>query len=858
MASQEQISRAINIGIVANESDAVRAFKQLEKAISTTKDRTGELSQAAKILSDMHAQGKIATDAHTLAQAQLDLAFKRQTDRIDALIKKHKELKLAQEKAASAAAASANDTLGLGAYGGSGGGGRQGGYSGIDPATGQPVRGPVKHDGGMGLSSYVGGTYGGGGPTRSVNPVTGVVQFEYDGGAADAHVAAMRARKVEIRQSGMEYMRQFETDTEAQRRRLSEVSALQKQGALTSYEYSRAMKSINTEYATSTKILNQAKGVVGTLFGPLSMTVAAGALAYKTYAVNAEYEQSLAKMTALTGSRGQAMGVAASMRNLTASAPVSFGAAMKAASTYMQYGGEAQLAPGVVKSFAAITGGDSDAMDRMALAFSQTQATGKLMAQELNQMINSGFNPLMIISERTGESIAKLRKRMEDGGISAKEIAEAFKAATAEGGKFGNMLNEMANTMPGKVRRLNAEMERAMIGDGNRGGVGGWLAHSGYSVVKGINMATGQEDERSFLQRKGDLYDQIGTTGDSKLDAALSHRRNLNHLLEADPATLSASEQQLVKLYRGAESQNKERMWTQMNITNPDDILARLGRHDKVKAGGDEEATARDYIAMVNELGGGHFSKLADRNQFADAQKLLETRATERADKDRITRMFQTSIDKAKSRNVDKEYGVYGDAVNMTREQSTGDERAKIDGLIAERASWEKIRDAANPTAQGLFNTLAEESKRKAAFEQMIETEEKMRKAIADKNAEKGRQREKFFEDVRDMETEIRYKQELITLGKEEADILKYMRDYKVDRRLGEHMANRQRRMDMLNEDLSTTAITPRAMQAGSQEAFAAMAKAQSMQMAEEIRLAREANRLLEMANGHLEGMGTI
>ena len=54
--------------------------------------------------------------------------------------------------------------------------------------------------------------------------------------------------------------------------------------------------------------------------------------------------------------------------------------------------------------------GNNEKFSSMTLAFAQMSAAGRLMGQDLNQMINAGFNPLQVISEKTGKSIAVLKK----------------------------------------------------------------------------------------------------------------------------------------------------------------------------------------------------------------------------------------------------------------------------------------------------------------------------------------------------------------------------------------------------------------------------------------------------------------
>ena len=93
-------------------------------------------------------------------------------------------------------------------------------------------------------------------------------------------------------------------------------------------------------------------------------------------------------------------------------------------------------------------------------------ATGRLMGQDLLQMINAGFNPLQQISKTTGESLVELKKRMEDGGISADEVRQAFEAATAEGGMFHGMTDRLAETVSGKMNIALSDMEKQLAAVG--------------------------------------------------------------------------------------------------------------------------------------------------------------------------------------------------------------------------------------------------------------------------------------------------------------------------------------------------------------------------------------------------------
>ena len=106
-----------------------------------------------------------------------------------------------------------------------------------------------------------------------------------------------------------------------------------------------------------------------------------------------------------------------------------------------------------LKSLADVSMGNSDRFAGLALAFAQTTAKGRLMGQELNQMTERGFNPLQIISKKTGISIGDLMKKMEDGQIPIKAVAEAFRIATSKGGDFYQAIEKGATTTSGKIAK---------------------------------------------------------------------------------------------------------------------------------------------------------------------------------------------------------------------------------------------------------------------------------------------------------------------------------------------------------------------------------------------------------------------
>ena len=124
-----------------------------------------------------------------------------------------------------------------------------------------------------------------------------------------------------------------------------------------------------------------------------------------------------------------------------------------------------------LKAIGDISMGDSEKFKSLTLAFSQMSATGKLMGQDLLQMINAGFNPLQVISEQTGKSIGQLKEEMEKGAITTKMVQDAFHAAASEGGQFNGMLEAQSKTLKGAISNLEGAWQYMLndIGEAQEG-----------------------------------------------------------------------------------------------------------------------------------------------------------------------------------------------------------------------------------------------------------------------------------------------------------------------------------------------------------------------------------------------------
>ena len=149
------------------------------------------------------------------------------------------------------------------------------------------------------------------------------------------------------------------------------------------------------------------------------------------------------------------------IKEFAAHTPMMMGDLAKGAQTMLAFNIEAEKVMPILKAIGDISMGDSQKFNSLALAFSQMSATGKLMGQDLLQMINAGFNPLSVISEKTGKSIGELKEEMEQGKITTEMVTQAFIEATSEGGKFYGMLEKQSKGINGAISNFQGAVDDA-------------------------------------------------------------------------------------------------------------------------------------------------------------------------------------------------------------------------------------------------------------------------------------------------------------------------------------------------------------------------------------------------------------
>lgn len=290
----------------------------------------------------------------------------------------------------------------------------------------------------------------------------------------------------------------------------------------------RELQATKNELQEITRVSNKSQisggksGLLGSLGGLATSArlFIGGAIATSVYefgkaAIDArsKVEQLEISFSTLLGSQEKANSLLAELKSYGTVTPYDTEGLAQAARLMLSYGMSANKVMPMLKVLGDIAMGDKEKLQSLALAFSQMSASGRVYKQDLNQMVNAGFNPLQIIAEKTGKSIGELNDELSAGKISVNQIEQAFIDATSEGGKFHNMINNMSNSLEGKIASMADEWENL------KAAIGGL---SSPAVTVAIDMATWgiQKLTNAIEQLKAALGDV--TVGDGRYNSKTS------------------------------------------------------------------------------------------------------------------------------------------------------------------------------------------------------------------------------------------------------------------------------------------------------------------------------------------------
>lgn len=179
---------------------------------------------------------------------------------------------------------------------------------------------------------------------------------------------------------------------------------------------------------------------------------------------NSQIEDYTVNFTTMLGDAEKGAAKVQELKELAASTPFALSDLAESTQTLLAFNVASDESTDILSMLGDISLGNADKLSRLSTAYGKVNSTGKLTGETLQQMIEAGFNPALVITQETGETMEEFNKRVSDGGVSVDELRKAMVKATSKGGQFNNGMKNASKTMSGLISTLK-DNAISLVGD---------------------------------------------------------------------------------------------------------------------------------------------------------------------------------------------------------------------------------------------------------------------------------------------------------------------------------------------------------------------------------------------------------
>ena len=169
---------------------------------------------------------------------------------------------------------------------------------------------------------------------------------------------------------------------------------------------------------------------------------------------NQQMDDYTANMQTLLGGVDKAEAKIKELSDMAAKTPFELPTLADATQTLLSFGVKAEDSTGILKSLGDISLGNASKLQTLTRAYGKMSSTGKVTLENVQMMIDAGFNPLNLIAERNHMTMESLYKALSDGKVPFDELTWAIQKATSEGGQFYNGMETASKTLTGRLSTL--------------------------------------------------------------------------------------------------------------------------------------------------------------------------------------------------------------------------------------------------------------------------------------------------------------------------------------------------------------------------------------------------------------------
>lgn len=181
-----------------------------------------------------------------------------------------------------------------------------------------------------------------------------------------------------------------------------------------------------------------------------------GAIGWAAIKAAGDFEQQKIAFETMLGSAEKAKILLGQLKDLAATTPFEYTDIVNYSKQLLAMGISAGDVTTTIKMLGDISAGvGADKLPQLVNALGQVNAAQKLTGQDLLQFTNAGVPLLGELAKQYGVTAGEARQMVSDGKVGFKDVENALKGMTGEGGKFFNLMGRQSATLTGQVSNLS-------------------------------------------------------------------------------------------------------------------------------------------------------------------------------------------------------------------------------------------------------------------------------------------------------------------------------------------------------------------------------------------------------------------
>ncbi len=205
------------------------------------------------------------------------------------------------------------------------------------------------------------------------------------------------------------------------------------------------------------------------------------------FKVTGEFQRLDVMYRQFTGDAETAQRLMSETINLAATTPFSLTDVSQGTSQLLAYGFATNQVTEDVRRLGDISAALNLPLSRLTYLYGTTYTQGRLYARDLMQFTTSGVPLLQTLADNFNVSTSEMVKMITAGKIGFPEVQRAIYSLTDEGGRFGGVMADVAQTIPGRIEKMRDawDIARRDIGNANIGIINSTI-DMGAAIVENI------------------------------------------------------------------------------------------------------------------------------------------------------------------------------------------------------------------------------------------------------------------------------------------------------------------------------------------------------------------------------------